>query len=153
MIPAGAAVLEARSRVVVEERDDLTRYTAKPAATRRTATPAARSLVRLPVIVVRDRGVTAATLARSLDAAMSRPGANSRPIRRHERREPALCHSRASGYCHGSSASLGIGVLLRLIGEPAPAQPSAYDQESTMSPSQLLNRWNGIVAEASTIWG
>jgi hypothetical protein len=41
-------------------------------------------------------------------------------------------------------------ILIRLIGEPAPAQPSAYDEESTMGPSQLLNRWNGIIAEAST---
>jgi hypothetical protein len=40
-------------------------------------------------------------------------------------------------------------VLIRLIGEPASVQPSAYHEESTMSSSQLLNRWNGVIAEAS----
>jgi soluble lytic murein transglycosylase-like protein len=47
-------------------------------------------------------------------------------------------------------------MLARLIGEPvrlidaaAPAQPSAYDEESTMSSSQLLGRWDALIAEAS----
>src|SRR5215831_3443013 len=40
-------------------------------------------------------------------------------------------------------------ILLRLISAPAPAQPSAYDRESGMSRSELLDRWSGIIAEAS----
>jgi len=40
-------------------------------------------------------------------------------------------------------------VLLRLIGAPAPVQPSAFDEESTMSPAQLLGRWDAIMLEAS----
>jgi membrane-bound lytic murein transglycosylase B len=31
----------------------------------------------------------------------------------------------------------------------APVRPSAYDEESAMTPAQLLNRWDGIVNEAS----
>ncbi|HEY0265141.1 MAG TPA: lytic transglycosylase domain-containing protein, partial [Rhizomicrobium sp.] len=33
--------------------------------------------------------------------------------------------------------------------EPQPVQPSAFDEESTMTPAQLLNRWDGTVTEAS----
>ena len=42
-------------------------------------------------------------------------------------------------------------VLMRLISAPAPVpvQPSAFDEESTMSPAQLLNRWDAIMMEAS----
>jgi soluble lytic murein transglycosylase-like protein len=40
-------------------------------------------------------------------------------------------------------------VMIRLIDAARPAQPSAYDEESTMGPAQLLNRWNGVIAEAS----
>jgi len=42
-------------------------------------------------------------------------------------------------------------VLMRLISAPAPApvQPSAFDEESTMSPAQLLNRWDAVMLEAS----
>jgi len=42
-------------------------------------------------------------------------------------------------------------ALMRLISAPAPApvQPSAFDEESTMSPAQLLNRWDAVMMEAS----
>ena len=40
-------------------------------------------------------------------------------------------------------------VLPRLLSKPAPIVPSAFDEESTMTPSQLLNRWDGIITEAS----
>jgi hypothetical protein len=40
-------------------------------------------------------------------------------------------------------------VLPRLLSRPAAMVPSAFDEESTMSPAQLLNRWDGIIAEAS----
>jgi hypothetical protein len=40
-------------------------------------------------------------------------------------------------------------VLPRLLSQPAPVVPSAFDEESTMSPVQLLGRWDGIVTEAS----
>jgi len=39
--------------------------------------------------------------------------------------------------------------LIQLIAKPAIVQPSAFDEESTMSPSELLGRWDGIVSEAS----
>jgi soluble lytic murein transglycosylase-like protein len=40
-------------------------------------------------------------------------------------------------------------ILVRLIGDPVPALPSAYDEESTLSSSQLLARWDGTITEAS----
>jgi hypothetical protein len=40
-------------------------------------------------------------------------------------------------------------VLVRLISKPVILQPSAYDEESTMNAAQLLNRWDGIITEAS----
>lgn len=40
-------------------------------------------------------------------------------------------------------------VLVRLIDRSASVQPSAYDEESGMTPAQLLNRWDGIISEAS----
>ncbi len=42
-------------------------------------------------------------------------------------------------------------ILMRLISEPrpVPVQPSAYDEEAGMSPAQLINRWDGIISEAS----
>ena len=47
-------------------------------------------------------------------------------------------------------------ILIRLISEPVrlidgsgPVQPSAYDEESTMSSSQLLGRWDALIGEAS----
>lgn len=40
-------------------------------------------------------------------------------------------------------------ILIPLIGEPQPARPSAFDEESIMSPAQLINRWDGIITEAS----
>ncbi len=39
--------------------------------------------------------------------------------------------------------------VMRLMGEPQAVQPSAFDEESTMTPSQLLDRWDGTVTEAS----
>jgi membrane-bound lytic murein transglycosylase B len=39
-------------------------------------------------------------------------------------------------------------VMMR-ISSPAPVQPSAYDEESTMSPAQLLGRWDAAITEAS----
>lgn len=40
-------------------------------------------------------------------------------------------------------------LLAPLIGEPVPVQPSAFDEESTMRPAQLMSRWDSIIAEAS----
>ena len=40
-------------------------------------------------------------------------------------------------------------VLVRLISKPVILQPSAYDEESTMSAAQLIHRWDGIISEAS----
>jgi soluble lytic murein transglycosylase-like protein len=40
-------------------------------------------------------------------------------------------------------------VLVRLISKPVIMQPSAFDEESTMSAAQLLNRWDGTIREAS----
>ncbi len=40
-------------------------------------------------------------------------------------------------------------MLVRLIDGAAPEQPSAYDEESTMSSAQLLNRWDAMISEAS----
>ncbi len=40
-------------------------------------------------------------------------------------------------------------VLPRLLSKPAPIVPSAFDEESTMTPAQLLNRWDGTISEAS----
>jgi hypothetical protein len=40
-------------------------------------------------------------------------------------------------------------ILLRLMSDPRPAQPSAYDVESEMSSNQLLNRWDQAITEAS----
>jgi hypothetical protein len=40
-------------------------------------------------------------------------------------------------------------VLSRLIGEPQPVQPSAYDEEAGMGPVQLINRWDAFITEAS----
>jgi hypothetical protein len=39
-------------------------------------------------------------------------------------------------------------MLLRFI-DARPQAPSVYDEERRMSPAQLLNRWDGFVAEAS----
>jgi soluble lytic murein transglycosylase-like protein len=41
--------------------------------------------------------------------------------------------------------------LVEMIIKPAPApvQTSAFDQESSMSPAQLLNRWDGVIKEAA----
>ena len=40
-------------------------------------------------------------------------------------------------------------VLPRLLSQPAPIVPSAFDEESTLSPAQLLDRWDGVITEAS----
>lgn len=40
-------------------------------------------------------------------------------------------------------------AFVEMITARAPIQPSAYDEESTMTASQLLNRWDGVVSEAS----
>jgi hypothetical protein len=40
-------------------------------------------------------------------------------------------------------------ILIRLIDAAAPAQPSAYDEESTMGSAQLLGRWDALISEAS----
>lgn len=39
-------------------------------------------------------------------------------------------------------------MLVRLI-DATNVQPSAYDEESTMSSAQLLNRWDSVITEAS----
>jgi hypothetical protein len=40
-------------------------------------------------------------------------------------------------------------ILIRLIGKPRPVEPSVYDEEATMSPAQLLNRWDTFITQAS----
>lgn len=40
-------------------------------------------------------------------------------------------------------------VLVELIRKPIVVPPSAYDAEATMSPAQLLKRWDGVIGEAS----
>ena len=40
-------------------------------------------------------------------------------------------------------------ALPRLLNQAVPVMPSAFDEESTMSPAQLLGRWDGIITEAS----
>jgi len=40
-------------------------------------------------------------------------------------------------------------ILVQLIDGSGPVQPSAYDEESTMSSSQLLGRWDAAITEAS----
>jgi hypothetical protein len=40
-------------------------------------------------------------------------------------------------------------ILVQLIDATAPVQPSAYDEESTMSASRLLGRWDAAITEAS----
>jgi soluble lytic murein transglycosylase-like protein len=40
-------------------------------------------------------------------------------------------------------------ALARLILPAQPVAPSAFDEESTMTPAQLLNRWDGYVNEAA----
>jgi hypothetical protein len=40
-------------------------------------------------------------------------------------------------------------ILVQLIDGTGPVQPSAYDEESTMSSSQLLGRWDAAISEAS----
>jgi hypothetical protein len=48
-----------------------------------------------------------------------------------------------------NKAAVRPPMLMRLISEPRPVQPSAYDEESVMSSAQLINRWDGVIAEAS----
>jgi hypothetical protein len=40
-------------------------------------------------------------------------------------------------------------ILVRLIDGTGTVQPSAYDEESAMTPAQLLNRWDAIINQAS----
>jgi membrane-bound lytic murein transglycosylase B len=53
---------------------------------------------------------------------------------------------------HGDGAAVRRPILAQLIDAsrfPQAVQPSAYDAESTMSPAQLLDRWDGLITEAS----
>jgi hypothetical protein len=52
-----------------------------------------------------------------------------------------------AGHLSGSVARRPI--LIRLIDAAHPQAPSAYDEESAMRPSQLLNRWDAVITEAS----
>jgi hypothetical protein len=47
------------------------------------------------------------------------------------------------------SAHAPHSILPRLLNQAAPVVPSAFDEESTMSPAQLLGRWDAIITEAS----
>jgi hypothetical protein len=58
-------------------------------------------------------------------------------------------HSNVAVTRHDGEAVVRRSILVRLIDDPRPAQPSAYDEESGMKPAQLMNRWDGIIAEAS----
>ncbi|HEX4636112.1 MAG TPA: lytic transglycosylase domain-containing protein [Rhizomicrobium sp.] len=40
-------------------------------------------------------------------------------------------------------------ILVEMITATPHLQPSAFDEESAMTPSQLINRWDGIINEAS----
>lgn len=53
------------------------------------------------------------------------------------------------GRVSGPQTTARPRVLVELIGKPVVVQPSAYDEESTMTPAELLNRWNGFIGEAS----
>lgn len=50
---------------------------------------------------------------------------------------------------HGPKSVTRPEILTALIGKPMMVQPSAYDEESSMTATQLLNRWDGIISEAS----
>jgi len=50
---------------------------------------------------------------------------------------------------HSGVAVTRRPILVRLIDASQPAQPSAYDEEATMSAAQLLDRWDSIITEAS----
>jgi hypothetical protein len=56
---------------------------------------------------------------------------------------------------NGSEAVVRRPILMRLIDAARPAQPSAYeqpsayDEEAAMNSAQLLNRWDGVITEAS----
>jgi hypothetical protein len=50
---------------------------------------------------------------------------------------------------HNDGMAVSRQILVRLIDASQPARPSAYDVESTMTPAQLLDRWDGVIAEAS----
>jgi hypothetical protein len=50
---------------------------------------------------------------------------------------------------HAPRTIAGPRTLIELIGKPVVVQPSAFDEESSMRPSQLLGRWDGIISEAS----
>jgi Transglycosylase SLT domain len=50
---------------------------------------------------------------------------------------------------HFSRAVVQRPMLIRLIDAARTQAPSAYDEESVMGPSQLLNRWDAAITEAS----
>jgi len=51
---------------------------------------------------------------------------------------------------HDDAAVVRRPILMRLIDAATqPAQPSAYDKEVAMTRSELLDRWDGIIGEAS----
>jgi hypothetical protein len=51
---------------------------------------------------------------------------------------------------HDGEAVVRRPIFMRLIDAASqPAQPSAYDAEAAMTSSQLLNRWDGVITEAS----
>lgn len=49
---------------------------------------------------------------------------------------------------HGDEAVARRPILSQLI-ESMQVQPTVYDKESAMTPSQLLGRWDGLITEAS----
>lgn len=61
----------------------------------------------------------------------------------------AANHGNVSATRHGDEPVVRRSILVRLIDEPRPVRPSAYDVESTMNAAQLINRWDGFMAEAS----
>lgn len=50
---------------------------------------------------------------------------------------------------HQDAARPQRPLLARMTASPQPVTPSAFDEESGMTPRQLLDRWDGHVAEAS----
>lgn len=53
------------------------------------------------------------------------------------------------GVTHADSDAAARRPILSQLIEAIQVQPSAYDKEAAMTPSQLLNRWDGFITEAS----
>ena len=62
----------------------------------------------------------------------------------------AMHNTRVAVSHSDGEAAMRHPILMRLIDAASePAEPSAYDQEAAMTRSELLNRWDGVITEAS----